>query len=154
MQQAEANNAGSQRVPGVLDHGQAVVADAEPAQALQPTIGSLDHPADFPQAAAVRCPALGDVRLAAVAPVGVPFGGQLLGATWRARHLREVQHPWDDLPVVAGVRRCRAESQRYPMPLHQQRVFGAHFSAVYGAGAGQLATAEQWAPNTRCWWSG
>ena len=62
MQAAEANDAGGQCVPGVLNHGQAVVADAKPAQALEPADGPLDPPADFPQTAAVRRIPLGYVR--------------------------------------------------------------------------------------------
>jgi hypothetical protein len=63
MQEAEANDAGGQGVPRVLHHGQPVVTDAEPAQSLEPTDRSLDHPAELPQAAAVRRLPPGDVRL-------------------------------------------------------------------------------------------
>src|SRR5437763_15314208 len=91
MQEAEANDAGGQGVPGILNHAQTVVADAHPAQALEPADGPLDHPADLPQPAAVRRLPPGDVRLdaqpgqdppgvvAVVAAVGVPLIVPLLG---------------------------------------------------------------------------
>ncbi len=102
MQEAEANNADGHRVPGILHNGQAVVADSHPTQSLEPTDGPLDHPADFPQAAAVRRPPLGDVRLdaqpgqypprrvAVVAPVGVQRIGQFLGPSGLALDLGKV----------------------------------------------------------------
>src|SRR4051794_31214868 len=47
MQEAKADDAGGQGVPGFLDHRQAVVADPHPPQPLEPTDGPLDHPADL-----------------------------------------------------------------------------------------------------------
>jgi hypothetical protein len=73
MQDAEANDAGGQGGPGILDDAQAVVADAQAAQPLEPANGPLHHPADLPQPAAMRCLPLGDVRL--VSPSRRP-GGQ------------------------------------------------------------------------------
>src|SRR3954471_19355069 len=63
VQEAETNDAGRQRVPGILDHSQAVIADAEPPQSLQPTDGPLPHPPALPQPAAVGGPPPRDVRL-------------------------------------------------------------------------------------------
>ena len=69
-----------------MGHGQPVVTHPHPAEALEPTDGSLHHPADLPQPAPVGCLLLGDVRLdaqpaqdpaaglAVVAPVGVRSG--------------------------------------------------------------------------------
>ena len=44
--------------------------------------------------------------------------------------------------VVAGVGPGRADRQRHPVPVDQQRVLRALFPAVHGAGAGLLAAAE------------
>src|SRR4051812_36919113 len=72
-------------------------------------------PADLPQAAAVRRPPLGDVRLdpqpsqqrpqrlTVVAPVGVRLVGQLLRPARPAADLREVEDQRQDLAVVACV---------------------------------------------------
>src|SRR5687768_7378408 len=94
MQDPEADDAGGQGVPGVLDDAQAVVADPHPPQTLEPTDRPLDHPADLAQAAAVRRLAFADERLdpqpaeyppgrvAVVAPIGVQLVGQFLGPAW------------------------------------------------------------------------
>src|SRR5438874_10178150 len=91
MQQSEADYTGRQRVPRLLDDPQAVVADPQPPQPLEPADGPLHHPADLPQPAAVRRLPPADVRLdaqppqdppggvAVEAPVGVRLVGQLLG---------------------------------------------------------------------------
>ena len=39
-----------------LEHGQAVLAAAEPTQPLEPADGPLHHPADLPQPAALKGP--------------------------------------------------------------------------------------------------
>src|SRR5262249_3683185 len=80
--------------------------------------------------------------VAVIAPVGVQLVGQFLGPAPLAPDLWEVEHQGDNLPVVAGVRPRRADGQRRPVPVHQQRVLGALFPAVQGAGAGALAAAE------------
>ena len=104
MQDAEADDAGRQRRPGVHDHAQPVVPHPHPPQPLEPTDRPLDHPADLPQPAAVRRLPLGDVRLdpqppqqrpgrlAVVAPVGVHLVGQLLRPARLAADLGEVEH--------------------------------------------------------------
>lgn len=128
MEQPEANDAGGQRVPGVLHHSQAVVADPHPAQPFEPTDGSLDHPADLAQAASVFRLPLGNVRLdtqpgqqsprglAVVAPVGVQFVRQLLGTTRLPCHLGEIQYQRDDLSVVAPVGRSSVNGHPKPKP--------------------------------------
>src|SRR5690242_116621 len=55
-QDAEADHTGGEGRPGVDDHTQPVVPHPQPPQALQPTDRPLHHPADLPQAAAVRRP--------------------------------------------------------------------------------------------------
>src|SRR3954470_9802605 len=103
MQQTEADDTDREGIPGFMDDGQAVIADAQPTQSLEPTDGSLHHPADSSQAAAVRRPPLGDVRfdaqpgqypagiVAVEASVGVQFVGHLLGPTRLTRYFREVE---------------------------------------------------------------
>src|SRR5512143_2818233 len=101
VQDAEADDTDGDRRPGVDDHTQPVVPHPQPPQALEPTDRPLHHPADLPQAAAVRRPPLGDVRLdpqppqqlpgpLAVEPsVGIRLVGPLLGPTRLAADPRE-----------------------------------------------------------------
>src|SRR5262249_16719004 len=138
----------------LLDDAQAVVANAHPPQPLQPTDGPLYYPTDFPQAAAVAAPALVDLRLdaqppqqppgrlAVVARISVDFVRPLLGPPHLAAHVREVQDDGDDLRVVTGVGPGRVDGQRDAVAVHQQRVLGALFRPVHGAGAGVLTAAE------------
>src|SRR5262249_60422796 len=57
-------------------------------------------------------------------------------------HVREVQDDGDDLRVVTGVGPGRVDGQRDAVAVHQQRVLGALFRPVHGAGAGVLTAAE------------
>src|SRR5438552_19124831 len=93
VQQMEADDTGRQRVPGLLDDSQAVIAHPHPPQPLQPADGSLYYPTHPAQAAAMFCPPPGAVRLdpqparqpaglvTVVSPVAGPVGGQFLRAS-------------------------------------------------------------------------
>src|SRR5262249_7130386 len=141
MHQSEADNTGSQSVPSLLDDTQAVVADSQPAQPLEPTDGPLHHPTNLPQPTPMLPPSPTNVRLdtqpgqqpagrvAVVAPIGVQPVGHLLGTASLATDGGKLQHQRDDLPVVAGVGSGGADSQRYAVAVHQERMFAAFFAA-------------------------
>src|ERR1700722_3338035 len=154
MQQSEADHTDRQSVPGLLYDHQSVIANSHSPKALQPAIGSLNHPTDFSQATAMLRPASGDVRfnpepgqqspscVAVVASVSVQFVRDFLGPAHLAANLWELKDDRNDLLLVAGICPSGADSQRHSVAVHQQRVFGAQFSAVHGARAGLLPTAE------------
>src|SRR5438105_721871 len=93
MPNAKADDTGRQCVPCLLNHRQAVIADAHAPQSLQPADRSLHYPAHFAQAASVSGRSLVELRfnpqpseqptgrLAVVARIGIQRIGMFLGPT-------------------------------------------------------------------------
>jgi len=154
MPDTEANHTDCQRVPRLLDHRQAIIADAHTPKSLQPTDRPLDYPTHFPQAAAVAALPFIDLRLdpqpgqqpaggfAVVACIGVQLVGVFLRPSYLATDMREVQDDGNDFFVVTGIGSGCVNRHRYAVAVHQQRVFGAFFRPVHGTGASEFAATE------------
>lgn len=146
MQQTKTDNTGSQRVPSLLDDAQAVIANAQPPQPLEPTDGPLHYPTHLAQTTAMLPPSPPNVRLdpqprqqptggiTVLAAVGIQRIGQLLGSPRLAADCGKVQDQRDDLPGIAGVGAGGANGQRHAMLVHQQRVLAAFFRRSTGLG--------------------
>src|SRR5687767_2718166 len=77
------------------------------------------------------------------ASVSVRLIGKLLRSTWLASDPRKVDDQRQDLLMVADIGSGDFDPKGNAVPIDHQGVFRALFSAVHGAGARQLATAER-----------
>src|SRR5579871_2349477 len=103
MQQTKTDDTDRQGVPCLLDDTQAIIADTQPPQTLEPTDGPLDYPTHLPQPAAMLPPSSPNVRLnpqppqqpargvTVIAAIGIQLLGQFLGSPRLAADLGEVQ---------------------------------------------------------------
>src|SRR5262245_7366648 len=145
MQESKANHTRSQRVPRFLDHGQAIIADAQATQAFQPTDGSFHDPPHLSKATTMFGSAPSNVRLdsqpgqqssgaiTVVATISIQFVRKLLRFSWLSTDLGKVQNDREDLPLITRVGGSRVNCQGHAMAIHHQCVFGAGFSAVHRA---------------------
>jgi hypothetical protein len=138
----------------VLNAGKSVVADSDAAEALEPTDRSLDDPSYSPEAAPVILSPTSNDWLDALSTQGVPSRLAVASAI-REEDIRIA--PWpatlpgysgnfgdsrENLPMIAGVRRCRVDDERHADSVHDESVLRAHFPAVSGAWTSGFAAAE------------
>lgn len=120
----------------------ALVTRAEAAKLVQPGQTPFDDVADFSQAAAVCCPALGDEGLNLPRQQGQGPGGAVVGpickqrprsasgVTRLARHRRHLVNQGDQLCDIVRVCAGEGARQRDAFPIGEQVMFAAGFAAV------------------------
>jgi hypothetical protein len=106
-----------------MDFGQPLISNSKPAELMQPSNTAFDHPADFPQAAAVRCAPSRQfavdaaclqsiaVCLGVVSSVTLHTSGLSTGAPSFTRNRRNRVHQWQQWGnvVPVGVRQNHAQ---------------------------------------------
>ena len=155
VEDSEADGCECELFPGIDEGGVAVIADAHATQALDPADGAFDGPAVTAQVRTVRSVAVTDggvdaasrqrlaSGLAVVSGIGKEQVWRPTGASGQTANRGIRRHGGQDFLMITGVRGRAAKHQRSPSQVGEQCQLCPGFSAVNGAGAAAIATAER-----------
>src|SRR6187402_1922822 len=68
---------------------------------------------------------------------------KFLRAAWHPAHVWEVEYHRNQLRLIADVRSHRADGHGNAVAIHHQRMFGACFPTIDGAGTGPFSSAKR-----------